>query len=209
MAKPRTQQPAKRTPNQLRIIGGQWRGRKLSFPTIDGLRPTPDRVRETLFNWLAAEIPGARCLDLFAGSGALGLEALSRGASHVDLVDSNSLAVQQLQQNLQLLNTHQATAWLDSAEGYLDRLSIAGLSKAEQNSYDLVFLDPPFRMDLAEACIAKLTELQLFSPRSWVYLEMGSDEALPDIPSHWHLHREKTAGQVCYRLFAICLAKQA
>ena len=188
----------KNTTNQLRIIAGQWRGRKLQFPSLEGLRPTPDRVRETLFNWLAADIAGSRCLDLFAGSGALGLEALSRGAAHVDLVDSAGEAISQLRQHLQLLNSSSGRLWLDRADNWLQQFN-----RQQQPPYDIIFLDPPFRQQLASSCIKIINERQLLSPSSWVYLEMAVEETLPVTPQHWRLHREKTAGQVCYRLFAI------
>ncbi|WP_019528743.1 16S rRNA (guanine(966)-N(2))-methyltransferase RsmD [Dasania marina] len=180
--------------NQLRIIGGLWRGRKLSFPSLEGLRPTPDRVRETLFNWLAPELPGARCLDLFCGSGALGLEALSRGAARVDMVDNAREAVQQLRSNMALLQADTSQAKQDNALNWLSQ---------RQLPYDIIFLDPPFRSGLAQECITALAQQPLFKDPAWLYLEMGRDEALPSLPSHWHLHREKTAGQVRYQLFRI------
>lgn len=180
--------------NILRIIAGQWRGRKLNFPSIEGLRPTPDRVRETLFNWLSMDITGARCLDLFSGSGALGLEALSRGAAWVDMVDAAPAAINQLRSNMQLLDspseqTHLANAieWLKQAD--------------EQLPYDIIFLDPPFRTGLAAECLAILKKRALLKPQSWVYLEMGKEEPLPPLPSDWQLHREKQAGQLRYQLY--------
>ncbi|MFA7554576.1 MAG: 16S rRNA (guanine(966)-N(2))-methyltransferase RsmD [Spongiibacteraceae bacterium] len=182
--------------NQLRIIAGQWRGRKLQFPSVEGLRPTPDRVRETLFNWLAPVLPNARCLDLFAGSGALGLEALSRGAAQVDFIDSSGAAIKQLQQNLQLLKAEHANCWQEPADQWL-RAS----KPTPQPTYDVIFLDPPFHKGLAEHCIKLIDEQRLLAANSYVYLEMGSIEALPPLPPSWQLHREKTAGQVCYRLF--------
>lgn len=180
--------------NQLRVIGGQWRGRKLSFPTIEGLRPTPDRVRETLFNWLAGDINGARCLDLFSGSGALGYEALSRGAGHVDMVDSAAAVSRQLQLNARLLEAdnlkiHQANALVFLA--------------SQPAPYDIIFLDPPFRQGLMADCLNTITQQRLLKPGAWLYIEMGRDEPLPPVPAEWQLHREKSAGQVCYRLFAI------
>ena len=180
--------------NQLRIIGGQWRGRKLSFPTSEGLRPTPDRVRETLFNWLAADINGARCLDLFAGSGALGFEALSRGAGHVDMVDSATAACQQFKANaerlaVQSLNAHQA-----------DALSFLATQPPQ---YDIIFLDPPFHQNLMADCLNAICHQKLLKPSAWVYVEMARDEILPVMPAKWRLHREKHAGDICYRLFAV------
>lgn len=181
-----------KTSNQLRIIGGQWRGRKLNFPTVDGLRPTPDRVRETLFNWLAPVIVDAHCLDLFSGSGALGFEALSRGAAHVDFVDTSNLVTQQLKLNLQTLQCNNASIHNSQALPWLQQ---------PQQCYDLIFLDPPFGKNLAGDCIDAIHSQQWLKENSWVYLETSSHEPLPNIPHHWQLHREKIAGQVCYRLF--------
>ena len=121
--------------SQLRIIGGQWRGRKLAFTPEDGLRPTADRVRETLFNWLAADIHGARCLDLFAGSGALGLEALSRGAAHCDFVDHSSRACRQIETHLALLEA--------ADRGHCHPVGAEPFLRGAQQAYDIVFLDPP------------------------------------------------------------------
>jgi len=185
------------TSNKLRIIGGQWRGRKLSFPDSEGLRPTPDRVRETLFNWLSADIAGARCLDLFAGSGALGLEALSRGAAAVDFVDASTEVCRQLHSNLQTL---QATAALHTttATGQL-----AAYGAGQQPPFDIVFLDPPFGQQLLAPCMVLLDQYRLLREGSWIYIETGRGEPLPTPPVHWQLHREKTAGQVNYRLFLV------
>ncbi|MEE8058533.1 MAG: 16S rRNA (guanine(966)-N(2))-methyltransferase RsmD [Pseudomonadales bacterium] len=196
MTKARNKRPGKNTSNQLRIIGGKWRGRKLPFPSIEGLRPTPDRVRETVFNWLAAVIPNARCLDLFTGSGALGLEALSRGAAHADLVDASPEAIQQLRQNLKLLKAEHGEAWSEAAQHWLARFN-----HQQHDPYDVIFLDPPFHSNLVETCISSINERQLLAKQAWIYLEMGADEPLPNIPANWYLHREKKAGQICYRLF--------
>ena len=177
--------------NQLRIIGGQWRGRKLSFPDIPGLRPTPDRVRETLFNWLAPVITGARCLDLFAGSGALGLEALSRGASQVVLVDNHSAAIKQLQANLALLQSTDAKAVQAEALQYL---------KGPAAAFDIVFLDPPYQADLLAECIERLEQGKWLTARAWIYLEASAASDLPPLPLNWTLYRSKTAGEVGYHL---------
>lgn len=182
--------------NALRIIAGQWRGRKLNFPSIDGLRPTPDRVRETLFNWLSMDITGARCLDLFAGSGALGLEALSRGATWVDMVDAAPSAISQLQSHMQLLESSSQQIHLSNALDWLKQAD-------EQQPYDIIFLDPPFRTGLAAECLAILKARALLKPQSWVYLEMGKEEPLPSLPNDWQLHREKQAGQVRYQLYRV------
>lgn len=177
--------------NLLRIIGGRWRSRKLPFPNLPGLRPTPDRVRETLFNWLAPVIPGAHCLDLFAGSGALGLEALSRNAASVTLVDSATEVTQTLKQHLTTLAARDARV--------INQSAISLLQSASTQAFDVVFIDPPFGQGLAE-CVIDLLSPHL-SDQAWVYLEMGCDEPLPALPARWQLYREKQAGQVCYRLF--------
>ena len=194
MKKPqRDPEGSTRTRNQLRIIGGRWRGRKLAFPSLEGLRPTPDRVRETLFNWLAPDLPGAHCLDLFAGSGALGLEALSRGAASVTFIDSAGAATRQLQLNLEVLGCKDARVIQQPASDWL--------ATARDDPYDVVFLDPPFGMGLAEPAIALLDQHQLLSPGGMVYLETGSEELPPRVPPNWFCHREKQAGRVCYRLY--------
>ena len=179
--------------NRLRIIGGQWRGRKLDFPDIEGLRPTPDRVRETLFNWLQADIHGARCLDLFAGSGALGLEALSRGASRTVLVDNSATVVRQLEQNLVTLHCDNAKVVHLSAEDFLKR-------GPGDSRYDVVFLDPPFGKGLISICAQLLDENQWLAPGARIYLESEHELVLDQLPASWHIDREKTAGQVAYRL---------
>ena len=180
---------------ELRIIGGQWRGRKLRFPPLPGLRPSPDRVRETLFNWLAPEIAGARCLDLFAGSGALGLEALSRGAGYCHFVDSASAAIQRIQQHLTLLSCSDANASATNAAQWLRS------NPAPSTPFNVVFLDPPFRQNLLGDCCALLESERWLAPDALIYLEAGVDEVLPPLPSNWSVHRDKKAGQVAYRLF--------
>jgi 16S rRNA (guanine966-N2)-methyltransferase len=184
--------------NQLRIIGGQWRGRKLSFPTAQGLRPTADRVRETLFNWLSPSISGAHCLDLFAGSGALGLEALSRGASFCCFIDTAAAASQHIAASLALLQCDNATTHTAQAAPWLEQLG-----PGPNETFDIIFLDPPFGKNLAEKCLALIDQKQLVRNDGLVYLETNRDEALPATPPHWQLHREKTAGQVGYRLYRI------
>ena len=182
-------------PSQLRVIGGQWRGRKLDFKAAEGLRPTPDRVRETLFNWLQPYIPGAKCLDLFSGTGALGIEALSRGADHTTFVELNRSSAQQLSNNLNVLKTHQAEVIQADVLDWLKQLT------APSNQYDVVFMDPPFRKDLVAECCSWLEEQQLLSEQAVIYIETESELVHIPLPSHWREHRQKQAGQVCYRLF--------
>lgn len=182
----------------LRIIGGEWRSRKLAFPEIEGLRPTPDRVRETLFNWLQGVTPGARCLDLFAGSGALGLEALSRGAASTTFVDQSSEVVRQLRANLQSLKCQQAEVVTANAVDWLQ----ARQTDAEAR-FDLVFLDPPFRQDLIPVMAQLLESRNLLAANAVIYIETEAELGLEQmqLPSTWEEHRSKTAGQVTYRLF--------
>lgn len=182
--------------SSLRIIGGEWRGRKLSFPALEGLRPTPDRVRETLFNWLQTITPGAHCLDLFCGSGALGLEALSRGAASATFVDRSPQVIAHLRRTLQQLKAHNAQADAMAALDWLER------KVADQEArYDLVFLDPPFRADHVRTAATLLEARNLLNNQAMVYVETEKEWAPAGLPENWELYREKIAGQVCYRLF--------
>jgi len=176
---------------QLRIIGGDWRGRKLSFPAIEGLRPTSDRVRETLFNWLQMEIRDRRCLDLFAGSGALGLEALSRGAAEVVMVEQDRSAAQQIRQHLQTLNCQTGRVENGNAFNYLNGTA---------TEFDVVFLDPPYQLGcLAECC--QLLEINgWLKDKALIYLEDSSKNPPPDLPDNWLLTRSKKAGEIGYHL---------
>lgn len=176
--------------NQLRIIAGTWRGRKLVFAPVSGVRPTPDRVRETLFNWLAPVVRGARCLDLYAGSGALGLESASRGAAEVVLVDSDPLVVRTLQEQVRLLNADQVRVVLADTGAYL---------RAPAQPFDVVFLDPPFREQRLPEAIRQLEAAGWLADEAWVYLEAERQLEL-SLPANWELYRSKTAGQVGYHL---------
>jgi 16S rRNA (guanine966-N2)-methyltransferase len=183
--------------NQLRIIGGEWRGRKLRFPDAPNLRPTPDRVRETIFNWLMPVIHGARCLDLFAGSGALGLEALSRGAAYTTFVDSHKKVTQVLQAHLDLL------AAKDRAQ-VIQNDSIKFLKNPPamvDQAYDLVFLDPPYHLDLMEKVVPLLEEDGWLTENAMLYLEIEKRQSLPQLPGNWEKLKEKNAGEVNYFLF--------
>ncbi|MFK7976012.1 MAG: 16S rRNA (guanine(966)-N(2))-methyltransferase RsmD [Halioglobus sp.] len=178
---------------QLRIIGGQWRGRKLFFTAAPGLRPTPDRVRETLFNWLAPDIAGAQCLDLFAGSGALGLEALSRGAAHCTFVDTSNEVIKTIDQQLFTLDaSNLATCTALSAEQFLHSV---------ERPFDIVFLDPPFQKGFIEPIAALLEERRLIEANAIIYTETHASEPAPSLPSRWQPYRDKRAGDVQYRLF--------
>jgi len=179
--------------NQVRIIAGQWRGRKLSFPDAHGLRPTPDRIRETLFNWLAPLIPGACCLDLFAGSGALGFEAASRGAARVVMVDNNPDIVRALRLNQQLLCADVIEILEQEAGNYLSDRS---------GQFDLVFLDPPFKDPaLLAKSMQMLTGSGSLKEGATIYLEIPAKAPEPLIPKCWAVEKQKKAGQVAYRLY--------
>jgi 16S rRNA (guanine966-N2)-methyltransferase len=178
----------------LRIIGGTWRGRKLRFPPQPGIRPTPDRVRETLFNWLTQRVPGARCLDLFAGSGALGLEALSRGAAHVTFVEREVLAARELRARL--------AEWGASGAHVEHNDALRFLAGAPLQAYDIVFLDPPFASDLLADSARLLEERRWLSGNAHIYLEAPGRGGLPPLPQTWRLAKTKEAGAVGYHLMA-------
>ena len=182
----------------MRLIGGEWRSRKLSFPDANGLRPTADRVRETLFNWLQAQVPAARVLDLFAGSGALGFEAASRGASQVLMLELRKEAAASLHANREALQAKQvevvagdAFTWLESADARGD----AG--------FDIVFIDPPFDGSLGESALKTLARHRCLRQTSWVYFETrrSQPECVPE--EDYCIFRKKTAGDVQYQLLQL------
>lgn len=182
--------------NQLRIIGGQWRGRKLTFADVEGLRPSGDRIRETLFNWLTPYLEGANCLDLFAGSGSLGLEALSRNAAHTTLIDKSTAVTRQLQQHIKTLNCSRAEIihadsmiWLNDTGG-----------QTPEKGFDIVFLDPPFADKQLNRCFELLQRPGLLNPSAVIYFEADLNTSLPDLADNWILHRHKKTGQVQYGL---------
>lgn len=177
--------------NQLRIIGGRWRGRRLEFPPVQGLRPTPDRVRETVFNWLAPWIPGAHCLDLFAGSGALGIEALSRGAAEVVFVERHPGVAQRLRENLILLGVDAPQIVQTDALVWL---------KGQARPFDIILLDPPFGQGLLVPVCKALERGSWLGPEARIYLEAERELETLELPETWEISREKTAGQVAYRL---------
>ena len=179
---------------RLRIIGGEWRGRKLSFPEqVTHLRPTPDRVRETLFNWLTSRIHGAHCLDLFAGSGALGLEALSRGASHCTFVDNANVATDVIRRHLSDLDARDRATIVCG-----DALQWQGRAPA-----DIVFLDPPYSADLVGIALHHLLTQGLLASDARVYVELERNQAPPDLPTSLEVIRDKIAGSVRYQLLAV------
>lgn len=185
----------KKVASQLRIIGGMWRGRKLRFPDRPGLRPTGDRVRETLFNWLEPELAGAYCLDLFAGSGALGIEALSRGAARCDFVDADREALTAVEQHLNMLDaSDRSTLQCGSAAEYLS---------AAQGGWDIVFVDPPFEAQLGESTLQQIATAGCLSNNNRVYYEtsLSNPEPIPEML--YEVVREKTAGDVRYQLLTL------
>ena len=191
MSKVKKQSDKNASKGQIRIIAGQFRGRKLPVLMADGLRPTTDRVKETVFNWLMPYIQDANCLDCFAGSGGLGFEAISRGASAVTLVELNKLAAQQLKDNKALLKADNIQVIQQNALDFLH---------SNQQSYSLVFIDPPFRKGLAQQTAQLLSEKGL-TDDALIYVEMETDHNTQIMPSHWQLLKEKVAGQVVYRLY--------
>ncbi|MEE4172633.1 MAG: 16S rRNA (guanine(966)-N(2))-methyltransferase RsmD [Xanthomonadales bacterium] len=178
---------------QVRIIAGAWRGRKLDVPDLPGLRPSGDRGRETLFNWLQPQLPGARCADLFAGSGALGFEAASRGAAHVDLVEIAPLAVSALVESRSALRAEQVAVHRANALDWL-----AGQAPG---SLDIVFIDPPFDSGLAVQTLGKLQQGGAVAPGGLVYVETAAQ--LPELVMQppFELAKEKVLGEVRMRLF--------
>jgi 16S rRNA (guanine966-N2)-methyltransferase len=175
----------------VRIIGGKWRSRKLKFPPIAGLRPTTDRVRETVFNWLAPHIIEARCLDLFAGSGALGFEALSRGASKLVFVDSSKKVIEYLQEQTRVFQTNAAVIY---------QLTLPCPVPFWDQKFDIVFLDPPFHQHFISPICHWLESLDLLTPNALIYLEAEVELAPLPIPPNWTLIRSKKAGQSAYHL---------
>jgi 16S rRNA (guanine966-N2)-methyltransferase len=196
---------ASRKPGQLRIIGGQWRGRRLELAPDTGIRPTGDRIRETLFNWLTPVIEGARCLDLFAGSGALGLEALSRGAGEAVFIERDAEACSRLEAAMEKFGCRNARVTCGDAVRFLR-------GAPPSQGFDIVFLDPPFgAMSLSNLCT--LIDAGWLSAGARIYVETsrhddlrespstGSTVGSPIWPPAWTLERDKTAGQVHYMLF--------
>ncbi|WP_298135423.1 16S rRNA (guanine(966)-N(2))-methyltransferase RsmD [Acidiferrobacter sp.] len=176
----------------MRLIGGRWRRRLLAFPAVPGLRPTPDRVRETLFNWLAPWLAGARCLDLFAGTGALGLEALSRGAAAATLVDSHPAVVAALQENCERLGC-EASIVASEACGYVATQGPA--------TFDIIFLDPPFAGSLLTDALTLILARGILAPAGFIYIESAASGGF-ELPAGLLWHRHSRAGHVAFGLAA-------
>lgn len=179
--------------NEVRIIAGRWRGRRLRFPADSGIRPTPDRVRETLFNWLQGSIEGARCLDLFAGSGALGIEALSRGADSVVLVERDPRTTAYLQTTL---------AALGASGGEVRKVDVQTFLRSAGRRFDVVFLDPPFVEGALAPLLAALVDGGQLARGAHVYVEHAARDGLPTLPAGLEPRRSKRAGEVGYHLLA-------
>lgn len=177
---------------RLRIIGGDFRGRPVPVPDSPGLRPTGDRIRETLFNWLQADLEGARCLDLFAGTGSLALEAASRGAARVVAVESDPALAGNLRRT--------AADWGASSVEVTAGDALLFLAGPPE-PFDIVFLDPPFGSGLLDKAVTRLVDGWL-APGAMVYVETGARETLA-APPHWELHREKRVGNVAFRLYRV------
>jgi 16S rRNA (guanine966-N2)-methyltransferase len=179
----------------LRIIGGRHRGRRLRFPAGVEIRPTPDRVRETLFNWLQPRMDGAQVLDLFAGSGALGLEALSRGAAHVTFLEQDRRAATAIQALAREWHEVSLSVECDDAISWLGR-------SRPTEGFGIVFVDPPYDLDLLGPALAALAARPLLAPDARIYVEHRAREALPPLPEGWRRVRDGRAGEVGYHLLA-------
>ena len=177
---------------QLRIVAGNWRSRLLEIADVPGLRPTSERIRETLFNWLTPKVFGARCLDLCAGTGALGLEALSRGAKHVVFVEKSAKAAKTLRQNITTLGSRDAEVLQLDAQNYL--------SESVVEPFDIVFLDPPFAAELHAELCRLLVERDWLAEDARIYIEADKNHADLGLPQNWQLLKNKTAGNVRYML---------
>ncbi len=195
----------------LRIIGGAWRGRRLRFPRSTAIRPTPDRVRETLFNWLGGRVAGARCLDLFAGSGALGLEALSRGAARVEFIEQDATAARELGRLLEEWGASNAAVRRGDALRILEGRPAKRrpgerppdeprAGEALLPPFDLVFVDPPFAAGLIAEVADRLERRGWLAERALIYVECAAREGLPRLPERWTLLKAKRAGEVGYHL---------
>ena len=179
--------------NRVRIIAGKWRSRQLPFADVPGLRPTPARVRETLFNWLQYDIAGSQCLDLFAGSGALGVEAASRGAGRVVQVENNAAACRLLKANTVLLETRKMQIVQQDVFRFL-----AG----DAERFDLIFLDPPFKRNMVVQCCHWLEDKSWLTKTAKIYVEVESSLVLQEMPENWERVKYGKAGEVGFYLFA-------
>ena len=213
--------PGRAKPGRCRIIAGDWRGRIISFDDAEGLRPTTDRIRETVFNWLSPYIAGSHCLDCFAGSGVLGLEALSRGAADVVFIENNRQSFENLKRNLDMLKqggdggaADRARLYHEDAISFLQSISRASatdlISKpltderfdSDMARFDLVFLDPPFHKNLLSRSCSLLDSSGCLDADAIIYVEHAIDEAV-EMPANWDCVKQKVAGQVAYKLYIV------
>lgn len=190
-----TAKPTRQT-GEVRVIAGRWRGRKLPVLNADGLRPTTDRVKETLFNWLMNDVAGSRCLDCFAGSGSLGIEALSRQAQAVTFLEKFANAATQLKRNLSQLNAENGTVKQTDTLSFLAQ-------KNQAEPFDLVFVDPPFHQGFVPQVLTLLAENQWLASNALIYVETEKTHPVLALPPNWQILKEKTAGQVVSRLLQI------
>ncbi|MGH1539766.1 MAG: 16S rRNA (guanine(966)-N(2))-methyltransferase RsmD [Arenicella sp.] len=181
----------RKPPGQIRIIAGQWRGQKLAVADSEGLRPTSDSVRETVFNWLMPYIAGARCLDACAGTGALGFESLSRGAVNVDFVEKNRNLCADIKANIERFST-KANVYQQSIDDFL-------ATNSQQLNYDLVFIDPPFSAQMQSSLCEQLDQGAWLADGALIYVEMPRSQTL-EMPEHWELMRHKKTRQIQYAL---------
>ena len=184
---------SKRLQGKVRIIGGKWRSRNVIFPEVPGLRPTADRIRETVFNWLLTYIMGANCLDLFAGSGALGFEALSRGAAHITFIDRSHQVVNALRKNAAILKATNVE--------FIRGECPSDVPLLKNIPFDIIFLDPPFRQGLIRKVGEWLERMQMMSEKALIYVEAEKDLKPLPIPKNWKAHREKKTSFLSYNLF--------
>ena len=178
--------------NKLKIIAGEWRSRQILFEDAPGLRPTPTRTRETLFNWLQHDVIASKCLDLYAGSGALGFEAASRGAKSVLMVENNPQACRSIKENTVKLSAQQIN---------IVNMDVFKFLAGESTPFDLVFLDPPFSKGFAQQCCHWLEDKGWLAPSSKIYVEVERRLLLDKMPTHWQCLKSKQAGDVAYYLF--------
>ncbi|PKF61933.1 16S rRNA (guanine(966)-N(2))-methyltransferase RsmD [Psychromonas sp. psych-6C06] len=177
----------------IRLISGKWRGKKLPVKDIQGLRPTTDRTKETLFNWLMHNINDANCLDCFSGSGSLAFEALSRYAQKVTLLEKDKSVVKQLRENLTVLNAENGCV--------IEGDTIQFLQQTAQQQYNIVFIDPPFNNALVEPCCEALLQNGYLAPDALIYIERESELTHLNLPESWQLLKEKSTSQVTYQLY--------
>lgn len=178
--------------SKLRIIGGEWRSRRIAFDDAPGLRPTPSRVRETLFNWLQADVMGSRCLDLFAGSGALGFEAASRGARRVLQIENNAVTYRKLKENITALATDRVEVLQMDVRQFIPRC---------HETFDLIFLDPPFGHGLISPVCQLIAQADILAPYGKIYIESERNLQLDALPSDWRPLKQNVAGDVSYNLY--------